>query len=206
MKVFITLVQTQFMKRVLLFLCQGFEELEAGVFTDVLGWTRMEGDHPIEVITAGLRSKLKCTWNMIVEPEMAFEDINVDDYDALAIPGGFEEAGFYEHAYDERFLALIRQFNEQGKTIASVCVGAMPIGKSGILKNRTATTYDLSGGHRRQQLTEMGVNVLDQRIVVDDNVITSTGPATGIDVAFTLLEKLTSPEHVKEIKHHMRFE
>ncbi|MCG8578448.1 MAG: DJ-1/PfpI family protein [Bacteroidales bacterium] len=193
------------MKRVLLFLCQGFEELEAAVFTDVLGWTRMEGDHPVEVITAGLRPKLKCTWNMIVEPEMMFDDIKADDYDALAIPGGFDGAGFYEDAYDERFLDLIRQFDKQGKLIASVCVGAMPVGKSGVLKNRTATTYDLSGGHRRSQLTEMGVKVLDQRIVVDNNIITSTGPATGLDVAFTLLERLTSHQHMMEMKRHMRF-
>ncbi|MCU4155574.1 DJ-1/PfpI family protein [Carboxylicivirga sp. A043] len=193
------------MKRVLLFLCQGFEELEAAVFTDVLGWTRMEGDYPVEVITAGFRPKLKCTWNMIVEPEMKFEDINADDYDALAIPGGFDGAGFYEDAYDVRFLELIRQFDKKGKYIASVCVGAMPIGKSGVLKNRTATTYDLSGGHRRVQLTGMGVKVLDQRIVIDKNIITSTGPATGLDVAFTLLEKLTSHEHALEMKRHMRF-
>ncbi|MBK3515777.1 DJ-1/PfpI family protein [Carboxylicivirga marina] len=193
------------MKRVLLFLCQGFEELEAAVFTDVLGWTRLEGDIPVEVVTAGLRPKLKCTWNMIIEPEMKFEDIQIDDYDAIAIPGGFGEAGFYEDAYDERFLKLIRDFNKQGKLIASVCVGAMPIGKSGVLKNRNATTYDLSGGHRRHQLTEMGINVLDQHIVVDENIITSTGPATGLDVAFTLLEKLTSHDNMMEIKRHMRF-
>lgn len=36
------------------------------------------------------------------------DSINVDDYDALAIPGGFEEYGFYEEAYDEKLLELIR--------------------------------------------------------------------------------------------------
>ncbi|TRX71288.1 DJ-1/PfpI family protein [Carboxylicivirga sp. M1479] len=193
------------MKRVLLFLCQGFEELEAAVFTDVIGWTRLEGNEPVELTTAGLRSKIKCTWNMTVEPEISFDKINVDDYDALAIPGGFDEAGFYDDAYDERFLELIRSFDQKNKIIASVCVGAMPIGKSGILKNRTATTYDLSGGHRRKQLSEMGIKVLDQSIVVDGNVITSTGPATGLDVAFLLLKKLTSHETMMEIKKHMRF-
>ena len=194
------------MKRVLLFLCQGFEELEAAVFTDVLGWSRLEGIEPVEVVTAGLRPKLKCTWNMMVMPEMPYEDIEVDDFDAIAIPGGFDEADFYKDAYDERFLQLIREFDQQGKLIASVCVGAMPVGKSGVLKDRRATTYDLSGGHRRIQLSEMGVHVLDQRLVIDNSIITSTGPATGLDVAFTLLEKLTSLENTQIVRKMMRFE
>ena len=80
------------MKKVLLFLCQGFEAYEASVFTDVLGWTLYYGTEPVKVITTGLRSELKCTWNLIVKPELEFEKINVSDFDALAIPGGFEEA------------------------------------------------------------------------------------------------------------------
>ena len=33
--------------------------------------------------------------------------INVDEYEALAIPGGFGEFGFYEEAYEKIFLTLI---------------------------------------------------------------------------------------------------
>jgi 4-methyl-5(b-hydroxyethyl)-thiazole monophosphate biosynthesis len=42
-------------KKVLLFLAQGFEEYEAGVFTDVFGWTRVFGKEPVGLITNGLR-------------------------------------------------------------------------------------------------------------------------------------------------------
>ena len=42
-------------KKVLLFLAQGFEEYEAGVFTDVIGWSRVFGNEPVDVITSGLR-------------------------------------------------------------------------------------------------------------------------------------------------------
>ena len=58
--------------------------------------------------------------------------IDVDDYDALAIPRGFEEFGFYEEAYNEEFLDLIRKFDEKRKTIATICVAALALGKSGI--------------------------------------------------------------------------
>ncbi len=60
---------------------------------------------------------------------MHISEVNIDEFDALAIPGGFEEAGFYEDAYSEDFLNIIREFDKAGKTIASICVGALPIGK-----------------------------------------------------------------------------
>ncbi len=193
-------------KKVLLFLAQGFEEYEASVFTDVIGWSRIYGTAPVGLITTGLRNEIKCTWNFIVKPEIDFDKINVKDFDALAIPGGFEKAGFYEDAYDERFLNLIREFDKQGKVIASICVAALPIGKSGVLKNRNATTYDLLDGIRRNQLSDFGANVLNKRVVIDQNIITSTGPSTGLEVAFCLLEMLTDKENVKLVKKYMRFD
>lgn len=192
-------------KKVLLFLPQGFEEYEAGVFTDVIGWTRVIGIEAIDMITAGLRPEIKCKWNFNVRPEIEFDQINVNDYAALAIPGGFEDAGFYEDAFDERFLNLIREFDRQGKIIAAVCAAALPVGKSGVLKGRNATTYDLSDGFRRKQLAEFGAIVQDKQIVIDKNIITSTGPATGIDVSFKLLEMLSTVENVDAVKKHMRF-
>jgi len=194
------------MKRVLLFLAQGFEAYEASVFTDVIGWSRNFGIEPVDLVTTGLRSEIKCTWNLTVCPEIEFDKINAMDFDALAIPGGFENAGFYEDAYDERFLNLIREFDEENKIIASICVAALPIGKSGILANRKATTYDLMDGLRRKQLADFGANVQDEMIVVDKNIITSTGPSTGLNVAFRLLEMLTNLENVNIVKKYMRFE
>jgi 4-methyl-5(b-hydroxyethyl)-thiazole monophosphate biosynthesis len=192
-------------KKVLLLLAQGFEEYEASVFTDVIGWSRIYGTESVDLITTGLRPEIKCTWNLIVRPEIKFDNVKTNDYDALAIPGGFEKAGFYEDAYDEKFLELIREFDKEQKIIASICVAALPIGKSGVLRNRKATTYDLMDGLRRKQLADYGAKVQDQRIVIDKNIITSTGPATGLDVAFKLLEMLTSKENVNVIKKYMRF-
>ena len=121
------------MKKAILFLCQGLEEYEASVFTDALGWTTTYGLESIELVTVGLRSEVKCAWNFVIKPEFQLNEINVNDYDALLIPGGMSRSGFYEDAYDERFISLIRHFDEHGKLIASVCVGALPIAKSGVL-------------------------------------------------------------------------
>jgi len=195
-------------KKILLFLSQGFEAYEASVFTDIMGWSREVGIEPVQLITTSLRNEIKCTWNLIVKPELEFDKVNINDYDALAIPGGFETSGFYEDAFDERFLNLIRQFDKQSKIIASICVGALPIGKSGVLKNRYATTYDMNEetNSRQTQLVSYGAIIKNQKIVIDNNIITSIGPATSIDVAFKLLEMLTSIENVCLVKKYMKIE
>ena len=97
--------------------------------------------------------------------------------------------------YDERFLNLNAEFDKQRKYIAGVCVGALPIGKSGVLAGRNATTYHLGGGNRQRQLAVLGVNVIpDQRIVKDCNIIISFCPETAVDVAFILLSHLVGRE------------
>jgi protein deglycase len=192
-------------KTVLLFLAQGFEAYEASVFTDVMGWSRSFGNEPVDLVTTGFRPEIKCTWNLIVRPELEFEKVNVRDFDALAIAGGFEKAGFYEDANDERLLNLIREFDKAEKLVAAICVSALPVAKSGILKGRKATTYDLLDGVRRKQLADFGAKVQDESIVIDKNIITSTGPSTGLDVAFKLLKMLTNTENVNLVKKYMRF-
>lgn len=194
------------MKKVLLLLANGCEAVEASVFTDVIGWNKFEGDGTTDLVTVGLHDKIKCTWNFTITPEMNISEVNINEFDALAIPGGFEEAGFYEDAYSEDFLNLIREFNKAGKIIASVCVGALPIGKSGVLQGRNATTYNLSTSERQKQLKEFGATVIsDKPIVKDKNIITSYNPSTAFDVAFTLLELLTSKENCINVKHLMGF-
>ncbi len=172
---------------------------------DVLGWARNDYGIDVPVETCGFLKQVMSTFHVPVIVDKTIDEINVNDYDALAIPGGFEEYGFYEEAYDERFLNLIREFNDQKKIIASICVAALPLGKSGILENRRATTYHLRGGYRQKQLAEFDVEVVNDPIVIDDNVITSYCPETASGVAFTLLEKLTSTEQMEAVKAAMGF-
>lgn len=192
-------------KKVLVFLAKAFETMEFCVFIDVLGWARVDYGHNLFVDTCGFTDKVLSTFNVPVLVDKTIDEIDVDEYDALAIPGGFGEFGFYEEAYDERFLKLIREFDAKGKIIASVCSGAFPLGKSGVLKNRKATTYHLKDGYWQNKLREFGVNVVNEPIVVDGNIITSYCPETAPTVAFELLKMLTSEEEMTVIKKAMGF-
>ncbi|MEA5093102.1 hypothetical protein SDC9_22253 [bioreactor metagenome] len=192
--------------KVLLFCARGFETMEFSVFIDVMGWARNDYDYNIEVDTCGFSKQVISTFNVPIIVDKIIEEIDTAEYDALAIPGGFEEYNFYEEAFDERFLKLIREFDNAKKPIATICVAALALGKSGILKGRKATTYHLKEGYRQKQLAEFGVDVIpNQPIVVDDNVITSYCPETAAHVAFTLLEKLTDSDRMKIVKQAMGY-
>ena len=191
------------MKKVLLLLADGFETFEASVFIDVIGWNLVEGDNSTQLFTCGLRKEIKSSFNQSFIVDHLVSNIEISEFDALAVPGGFEVYGFYKDAYDEQFLGIISGFKAQNKFIASICVGALPLGKSGILKGKSATTYN--NPIRREALQGFGVEVINQRIVTDDNMITSWNPATAVDVALLLLEHLTTKNNADKVRGLLGF-
>lgn len=194
------------MKKILLLLADGFEIYEASAFIDVMGWNKIEGLIKTELYTCGLTKKLNSSFGIKIEVDFTIDEIKPEEFDAIAIPGGFEVYGFYKDAFSIEFQNLIVKFNDLNKIISSICVGALPVGKSGILQNRKATTYNQMDGKRLQQLENFGAEICNEPIVCDGNVTTSWGPSTAIDVAFDLLEKLTSTSNANHIRKLMGFD
>lgn len=176
---------------------------EASVFIDVIGWNLVHGDNSTQLFTCGLRKEIKSSFDQKFIVDFLIDEVEVSDFDALAIPGGFEKYGYYNDSYNDSFLELIRRFRANDKIIASICVGALPLGKSGVLKGKNGTTYDSSVS--REALKGFGVNVINQPIVMDDNLITSWNPYTAISVALLLLESLTTKANAGNVRKLMGF-
>ncbi len=193
------------MKKVLLFLPQGFEIYEASAFIDVIGWNLVDGDGTTKLFTGGFTREVKSTFDQRLVVDFVIDEIKPDEFDALALPGGFEEFDFYKEAYHEKFLELVRNFNNRNKIIASICVGALPLGKSGILQGRKATTYNKKA-IRQETLRSFGADVMNEPVVADGNIFTCWNPSTAMDVAFLLLERLTSKDQANYIRGIMGFE
>lgn len=192
------------MKRVLLLLADGFEPLEAAGFTDVFGWAAIDGSEPVELVTAGLTSPLKATFGFSVIPQKLLSEVDLSSFDALAVPGGFEGAGFYDEALSEPFLDVLRQFEKTERPVASVCVASLSLGAAGLFKGRRATTYHQIGGKRKAQLEDQGAIFVDRPVVDEGQLISSTGPGTSVEVALLLLAKLTSPANAAHVRKLMR--
>lgn len=191
--------------KILLLCAKAFETMEFSVFIDTIGWARETFGNDIEVHTCGFQKEVVSTFNIPIKVDIIIDDVNPNDYDALAIPGGFREFGFKDEALHPKTLDLIRKFNDAKKPIATVCVAAFALAESGILKGRNATVYHLDNGKTQGELAAYGVNVINEPVVVDKNVITSYCPQTAPFVAFKLLEMLIGEEKTKEVSAAMGY-
>lgn len=194
-------------KKILLFAPQGFEDIEIAAITDIIGWTRvLKETKPIDLVITGCKRNIRSKHNLTIKTHILLKDINARNYQALVIPGGFSDSGWGE-VYKGKVLSLIQEIYRRGGIIASLCVGALPVAKSGILKGKKATTYSLSKRHDNLQfLRDCGAKPVKQRIVVSGRIITNRGPDTSIDVAFKLIELLNGKSDMKKVKRALMFE
>lgn len=192
-------------KRIAMLLADGFEHLEAAAFTDVFGWANIDGNEAIELVTLGLKRRLQSTFGYDAVVDKLVSEVDLNDFDALAIPGGMNrKVDYYAEALGDVFSSVINHFNAQQQPIASVCVASLSLGAAGVLKGRQATIYHQVGGKRKVQLEGYGAQFVDRPVVKDGNLISSTGPGTAIEVALQLLEDLTGAENAQHIRQLMR--
>lgn len=167
------------MKRVLLVLAEGFEEVEAVTPIDYL---RRAG---IEVTVAGLDRRLvKGAHGISIEATCLLEDATLD-YDGIVLPGG--GPGTKRLAESERLISLVRSMTARGKLIAAICAApALVLGKAaGILAERTYTCFP------GMEAEFQGGRFSTDRVVVDGTVITSRSAGTAGEFAVAIVRYLS---------------
>lgn len=161
-------------KRVLCLLIDGFEEIETVTPVDVL---RRAG---AEVVIASLHGQIATGRGGIrIESDDILADLDTASFDLLLIPGGPGVGGLRS---DGRAAHLARHFAAAGKPVAAICAAPLVLMDAGLLVGKRFTAYhsvrpELGGG-------------LDERVVVDGNIITSRGAGTALDFALTLVSHL----------------
>lgn len=94
-------------------------------------------------------------------------DVNADDYDCVVVPGGRGPELLVTH---ERAVALVREFAEKGKVVASVDQGHLVLAAAGLLSGRRCA----SGVPMRVVARLAGaVGVEDEGAVVDGKLVTA---------------------------------
>jgi 4-methyl-5(b-hydroxyethyl)-thiazole monophosphate biosynthesis len=165
------------MKRVLVPLAEGFEELEAVTIIDIL---RRAG---LEVVVASLAgSTVTGSHGIRIAADTPLAALLEQDFDMIALPGGMPGADHLKN--DPRIAGFVRRLHETGRPVAAICAAPMVLAAAGVLEGRRATSYPgfLEGA-------SAGAVVGDD-VVVDRNVITSRGPGTALDFALALVEEL----------------
>ncbi len=192
---------------VLLFLAQGFEDLEAVAILDVLGWTQYREHIPkVRVTTTGFHEVVTGRFGIAIKPDTPLSEVNPDVYRALVIPGGFHSHGFDE-AYDPRVHEIARRIHGNGGYIATLCVGILPIANAGLLRGKRATTYPHSRYHDHiGRLKASGATFVNEHVVMDDRIISCDGPGASLEVAFLLMEVLIGREMAEEVRRFMIYD
>lgn len=118
-------------------------------------------------------------------------------YDAIIIPGG---SGTRQLQFDKDFIEWI-QTGEAVKYKISICTGSLILGAAGFLTGKAATT----NFQEYEALKPYCREVLKNRIVEDNNVITAGAVSASIDLGLYLCKKWVGQEASKEIRKRMDY-
>jgi transcriptional regulator GlxA family with amidase domain len=119
----------------------------------------------------------------------------------LVVPGGW---GTRREMNNERLIAWIADRSRRVTTVASVCTGALLLGKAGVLDGRRATTHWRSLGLLRELFPSVDV-VDDLHVVEDGHVITSAGISAGIELALRVVAADYGEEVARATARHMEY-
>lgn len=160
---------------------------------------RTDDSAPFHVFTvAKSAAPVTTTGGLGVLPHFGFAD--APPIDLLVVPGGF---GTRALIHDEETLAWIRGVAAKARKVTSVCTGSLLFARAGLLDGRRATTH--WGALDLLQSMSDHVKVERDRRVVDDGIITSAGVASGIDMAFYVVETLFGRDVADETARYIEF-
>ena len=159
---------------------------------------RSDDSAPFNTFTVARTPTVTAIGGLKVMPHYLWDD--APPIDVLVIPGGF---GTRALLADAATLAWIRQSAEGASQVTSVCTGALLLAKVGLLSGRRATTHwaalDLLAS------LDSTIRVDREARVVSDLVVTSAGVSAGIDMAFSVVEKLCGREVAAETAHYIEY-
>ena len=131
-----------------------------------------------------------------ITPDAALAD--APQLDLLHVPGGFGQEALMD---DEEVLGWVRRQAAGARCVFSVCTGALICGAAGLLKGRRATTH-WAAFHL---LPFFGAIPVNERVVVDGNMIFAAGVTAGIDGALRVAAELRGDEAAQAIQLYMQY-
>lgn len=156
-------------KKVAILATEGFEQVElfepkkaleeAGATTEVVSLKRGE-----------IRGWKFTDWGDSVKVDKTVEEVTVDEYDLLLLPGGVQNPD--KLRLDPGAVAFVGEFFETGKPIGAICHAAWTLIEADVVDGMTMTSWP----SLETDLENAGADWVDEEVVVDENLITSRKP------------------------------
>jgi len=177
------------MSKVLVPLADGFEEIEAMSIIDVLS----RGG--VDVVVAGLEKREVEGSNTGLKfiAHTVLDEVDVSTLDMVVLPGGLPGS---EHlAKSQKVKNIIKELHDANKPVGAICAAPWALKEAGVLEGKKHTNYPGFESH-----TGVEGYIDDQKVVIDDKVVTSRGPGTAICFALEIVKMLQGEETYAQLK------
>ena len=148
-------------------------------------------------LVAGTRAPVTTDRGMQIVPTTTYAEC--PPLDVVMVPGGPGQQDLME---DEEALGFLRRQAASAQFIISVCTGSLVLAAAGLLKGKRATCHWAA----IDNLALMGAIPTRERVVVDGNVVTGAGVASGIDFALTLAAILAGERVARELQLQIEYD
>jgi 4-methyl-5(b-hydroxyethyl)-thiazole monophosphate biosynthesis len=179
------------MKKVFIFLAEGFEETEAVATIDVM----RRGGLDVTSVSITGKQTVTSSHGVTINADTLFEKADISSADMLVLPGGMPGASnLNAHAGIKNTL---KEFAENGKKIAAICAAPLVLGGLGLLEGKKATAYP------GFESTLKGATYIKSPTVKDGNIITGRGPGFAFQFGLAIVEELLGKAKADEVAEGM---
>ncbi len=177
------------MKGMMLF-ADSFEDIEALGTLDLIRRAKIN----IDTISITGDKIITTQSNVSVLADKLIEEVDLDEYDFLIIPGG--AAVMKTHLDSPITESIVAYFYSKNSLIGCICAAPSILGKYGMLETKKYTCFPSF-----EKLVVGGTYCPEEKVVVDGNIITSKAAGTTFDFAYEIIKYLRSESianHIKE--------
>lgn len=176
-------------KRVLVPIAEDSEEIETTCITDVMA--RFGADVVVASVKADGDLVCKMSRGIKIMADVTIEEASKEEWDLIALPGGVPGA---DHLRDcATLVELLKKQQDKKKLYGAMCASPAVVLASHGLVDAGATCYPAP------PFRSVMKDASDDKVVVQDNVVTSQGPGTSLLFALSLGEQLYGKEAADEI-------
>ncbi|XVE63401.1 hypothetical protein DITRI_Ditri07aG0017600 [Diplodiscus trichospermus] len=164
--------------QILVPIADGSEEMEAVMIIDILRRAKAN----VVVASVGDNLEILASRKVKLVADMLLDEAAKLSYDLIVLPGGL--GGAQTFAKSDKLVNLLKKQAESNKPYGAICASpALVLEPNGLLKGKKATAFPAMCNKLSDQ------SFIDNRVVVDGNLITSRGPGTSMEFALGIVEK-----------------
>jgi protease I len=174
-------------KRVAFLATDGFEDSEL-----TAPWDAVTGAGAEAVLVAPSTGAIAGKRGHEASADVAVAEARAEDFDGLVLPGGVVNGDHLR--MDQRAVALVRGFFDQGKPVGVICHGGWILTEADVVAGRRMTSYP----SLRTDLRNAGADWVDEEVVVDQGLVSSRTPDDLPAFCAKLVEELAEGRHERQ--------